>query len=134
MAYVTKCLKKLDKNNLRIYLQKCHIAKTEIEWLGYKFNQTGLSPLESKTAAILRIPPPTTLKCLRSFPGSKHYIGKFMPHPAQLCHPLKRLLTKLKSKIKETIAAQFPHLVSGICLSKTHVAKSKFHQKFTTKH
>ena len=37
-------------------------------------------------------------------------------------------------KIKETIAVQFPHLVSRIGLSKTHVAKSKFHQKFTAKH
>ena len=37
-------------------------------------------------------------------------------------------------KIEETIAAQFPHSVSRIDLSKTHVAKSKFHQKFTAKH
>ena len=37
-------------------------------------------------------------------------------------------------KIKETIAAQFPHLVSRTGLSKTHVAKSKFHQKFTAMH
>ena len=37
-------------------------------------------------------------------------------------------------KIKETIATQFPHLVSRIGLSKTHVAKSKFHQKLTAKH
>ena len=37
-------------------------------------------------------------------------------------------------KIKETIAAQFPHLVSRIGFSKTHVATSKFHRKFTAKH
>ena len=37
-------------------------------------------------------------------------------------------------KFKETIAAHFPHLVSSFGLSKTHVAKSKFHQKFTAKH
>ena len=37
-------------------------------------------------------------------------------------------------KIKETIAAQFPRLVSRIGLSKTHVAKSKFRQKLTAKH
>ena len=37
-------------------------------------------------------------------------------------------------KITETIATQFPHLVSRIGLSKTHVAKSKFHQMFTEKH
>ena len=37
-------------------------------------------------------------------------------------------------KIKETIAAKLPHLVSRIGLSKTHVAKSKSHQQFTAKH
>ena len=37
-------------------------------------------------------------------------------------------------KIEETMAAQFPHLISRIGLSKTHVVKSKFHQKFTAKH
>ena len=94
LAYFFKCLKKLDDDILRINLQKCHFAKTEIEWLGYKFTQTGISPPESKTAAILTIPPPTTLKRLRSFLGSVLYIGKFRPHLAQLCHPLRPLLTK----------------------------------------
>ena len=94
LAYVIKYLKKLDEDNLRINLQKCHFAKTEIEWLGYKFTETGISPLESKTAAILTIPPPTTLKRLRSFLGSVHYIGKFIPQLAQLCHPLRPLLKK----------------------------------------
>ena len=94
LAYVFKCLKKLDDDNLRINLQKCHFAESEIEWLGYKFTQTGISPLESKTAAILTIPPPTTLKRLSSFIGSVHYIGKFIPHLAQLCHPLRSLLKK----------------------------------------
>ena len=37
-------------------------------------------------------------------------------------------------KIKEKIAAHFPHLVSRIGLSKSHVAISKFHQNFTAKH
>ena len=94
LAYVYKCLKKLDDDNLRINLQKFHFAKSEIEWLGYKFTQTGISALESKTAAILTITPPTTLKRLRSILGSVHYIGKFIPHLAQLCLPLRQLLKK----------------------------------------
>ena len=72
LAYVTKYLKKLDEGNLKVNFQKSHFAKTETEWLGYKFTQTGISPLESKTAAILTIPPATTLKRLQSFLGSVH--------------------------------------------------------------
>ena len=45
LKLVYKCLKKLDEDNLRINLPKCHFAKTEIEWLGHKFIQSGIAPL-----------------------------------------------------------------------------------------
>ena len=92
LSYVTKCLKKFDEDNLRIILQKCHFAKTEIEWLGYKFTETEILLLETKCAAVLAIPPPLTLKGLRSFLGSVQYISKFIPHLAQLCHSIRPLL------------------------------------------
>ena len=49
-------------------------------------------PLESKTAAILALEAPKTLKKLRSFSGSVHYIGKFIPNLAQISHHLRPLL------------------------------------------
>ena len=61
LSYVTRCLKKLDEDNLRINLQKFNFAKAEIEWLGYRFTQTGIPRLEFKTAAFLAIPPPSNL-------------------------------------------------------------------------
>ena len=94
LKLVYKCLKKLDEDNLRINLPKCHFAKTEIEWFGHKFSQSGIAPLESKTAAIPSIPAPKNLKQLRSFLGSVHYLGKFIPNLSQLCHPLRPLLKK----------------------------------------
>ena len=42
LSYVTKCLKKLDEDKLRINLQKCLFAKTETEWLGHIFTQAGI--------------------------------------------------------------------------------------------
>ena len=95
LIYVTKSLKKLDADKLRNNFQKSQFAKkTEIERLGYKFTQLGISPLENKTAAILAKTPPSILKRSRSFLGSVHYISKFIPHLAQLCHPLRLLLKK----------------------------------------
>ena len=47
ITYFAKCPKKLDEDNLRINLQKCHFAKTDIEWLQYKFTKTGISLLEN---------------------------------------------------------------------------------------
>ena len=42
----------------------------------------------------MSLQPPNTLKKLRSFLGSVHYISKFIPNSAQLCHPLRPLLRK----------------------------------------
>ena len=91
---VLDSLKKLDAVKLRINLPKCHFAKQEISWLGYNITQSGISPLETKTSSILSLQPPNTLKKLRSFLGSVHYISKFIPNLAQLCRPLRPLLFK----------------------------------------
>ena len=48
-------LKKLDADNLRINLPKSHFAKQAISGLGYKMTQSGTSPLETKTSAILSL-------------------------------------------------------------------------------
>ena len=92
--YVMKCLQRLDDENLRINLPKCHFGKLETNWLGYHFSQLGISPLKSKTAAILALEAPKTLQKLRSFLGSVHYIGKSIPNLAQISHPLRLLLRK----------------------------------------
>ena len=63
---------KIDEENLRINLSNCHFAKTEIEWLGYKFTQSGIAPIETKTAAMLILTAPKNLKQLRSFLVSVH--------------------------------------------------------------
>ena len=94
LQLVLDCLKNLDADNLRINLPKCHFAKQKISWLRYNITQSGISPLESKTSSIMSLQPPNTLKKLRSFLGSVHYIGKFIPNLAQLCHPLRPLLRK----------------------------------------
>ena len=93
-SYVMKCLKRLDDENLRRNLPKCHFGELEIDWLGYHISQSGILPLESKTAAILSLEAPKTLKKLRSFLGSVHYIGKFIPNLAQISHLLRPLLKK----------------------------------------
>ena len=62
---VLDCLKKLEADNLRINLLKCHFAKQEISSLGYNITQSGISPLETKTSSILSLQPPNTVKKLR---------------------------------------------------------------------
>ena len=44
LKYVYKCLQKLEADNLRINLSKCHFAKHQINWLGFTFSQSGAKP------------------------------------------------------------------------------------------
>ena len=82
---VRKCLIKLDQENLRINLGKCHFAKDKIEWLGHSITQTGITPLSNKTDAIEKLLSPSNLKKLRSFMGPVHHLGKNIPNLSQMC-------------------------------------------------
>ena len=66
--------------------------ESEEEHKQYVLNCLVISPLESKTSAILALEAPTTLGKLRSFLGSVDYITKFIPNLAQVSHPLRSLL------------------------------------------
>ena len=44
------CLKKKDEDSLRVNLPKNQFAKTEIVWLGYKYTQSGIAPIETITS------------------------------------------------------------------------------------
>ena len=101
LKYVYNCLKKLEADNLRFNLSKCHFAKHQINWLGFTFSQNGVKPIESKTAAIAEIKAPKTLKPLRSFLGSVHHLSKFIPNLAKICHPLRPSLKKTQKVYRE---------------------------------
>ena len=115
IKYVYKCLHKLDADNLRINLSKCHFAKHQINWLGFTFSKNGVKPIESKTAAMVEIKAPETLKQLRSFLGSVHHLSKFIPNLAKICQPLWPLLKKNENVFwTENQQIQFEHIKTTI--------------------
>ena len=84
----------MDEKNLRIFLPKCYFPKLEIILLGYQISQADISPLESKTSAILPLETAKTLKKVRFFLSLVHNIDDFNPNIAQISHPLRPLLKK----------------------------------------
>ena len=103
-------LNKFDTEGLAISLQKFEFAKPTIEYLGLKIYPHGVTPLISKTEALQKLDPPKTLKQLRSFMSSIHYLTKLIPNLAELSEPLQPLLktentttsNKLKREEKHT--------------------------------
>ena len=67
---------KIDKDCQRNNLGKCRLAKTEIKLLFYKFQQTGVSPLNFKAAAIRSFSPlkKTNTTQIFSCVGSSFYL------------------------------------------------------------
>ena len=122
LKYVYKCLQKLEADNLRINLSKCHFAKHQINWLDFTFLQNGVKPIESKTAAIAEIKAPKTLKQLRSFLGSAHHLSKFVPNLAKICHPLRRLLKKSEKFIWTDIHRKLFDYIKTVIASATENA------------
>ena len=59
---VREILKVLDEAELQLKAGKCKFAKQEIEWLGFKLTNSGISPINSKVQGITEKLRPTNLK------------------------------------------------------------------------
>ena len=119
METLEKLFTKLSENGLAIALDKCSFGQPSIEYLGYKVDETGISPLKRKVDCILKLPDPTTQKELLRFLGAVNYFrsclkgiiknGKFI-NTAEVLKPLYAAATttdlKPKQKFKEAWDSQ----------------------------
>ena len=91
---------KLDKENLPLKLSKYDFFKTEVNWLGHKLSESGVTPKITKTEAILKLEHPKSLKQLKSFLGSINHLTKFIPNAANLTDKLRPLSREENEKKK----------------------------------
>ena len=93
-------LEKLDKENLAIKLSKGEFFQNEVNWLGHKLSLDGFSPKITKTEAILKLSPPSSLKQLRSILGTINHLAKFIPNAFNSTDKLRLLLREENEKEK----------------------------------
>ena len=91
---VIEVLRRLDEANVNLRLDKCTFAADNIEWVGYKLSQQGVSPVNSKVQGISDRLKPTNLKQLRSYLGAVNQFNKFIPNLATICFPFRTVLKK----------------------------------------
>ena len=91
---VTEVLRRLSKHNLVINNGKSVFFAPEIEFLGHKISQDGISPLQSNTKAIESLSLPRNVKELSSFLGATNFYLKFVPQYSDITEPLRHLLRK----------------------------------------
>ena len=93
-----RLLQSMCKNGLRLSPKKCQLFMTKLTYMGNEFsihNRTmTVTPLRSRTEAILKIPTPRTPKQCRSFCGVVNYLSLFCPDLQKLLKPIVELTRK----------------------------------------
>ncbi len=92
LIVLDKVLSRLQQHGVKVKKSKCEFLCKSVEYLGFKIDEKGLHPSESKVEAIVKAPAPTNISELRSFLGLLNYYGKFVPNLSTLLHPLHSLL------------------------------------------
>merc|ERR1712212_523629 len=92
-------LYKLHEAGLAISLDKCIFGVDNLEFLGYKVDSKGITPLPKKLSAISNFPAPKKPKHLLGYLGALNYYRRCLPKtdgktPAEILQPLYTAATK----------------------------------------
>ena len=85
-------LKRCEMTNLVLNWKKCHFMVQEGIVLGHKVSKNGIGVDKSKIEIIEKLPPPTSVKGIRSFLGHTRFFRRFIKDFSKVAKPLCSLL------------------------------------------
>lgn len=92
LEVVFRCL---ERENLKVKLEKCAFFQPEVKYLGHVISSQGVATDPCKIEVVTQWPRPSTVKELRSFLGFASYYRRFVDGFAKLAAPLHRLVGEL---------------------------------------
>jgi hypothetical protein len=112
---------RLRKYNLKLKPKKCHLFKTECEFLGKLINRQGVHVTQSKVEAVQKWPVPTCQKDVESFLGFVNYHRDHIQGYAGISKPLYGLTGKCpkfewKPEHQEAFELLRDKVISAPCL------------------
>ena len=87
-------LKRCVETNLVLNWEKCHFMVQEGIVLGHKVSAKGIEVDKAKIETIEKLPPPTSVKGIRSFLGHAGFYRRFIKDFSKISKPLCNLLEK----------------------------------------
>jgi len=93
---VTEVVKKLEKNDLYVKLEKCKWKVREVEFLGVVIGPEGIKMEKEKVKGVLEWPIPKCVKDVQKFLGLANYYRRFIEGFAMVARPLHDLVKKEK--------------------------------------
>nr|GEV79297.1 reverse transcriptase domain-containing protein [Tanacetum cinerariifolium] len=98
----------LRKVNMKLNPKKCSFGLAEGVFLGYVITPEGIMPCSDKTAAVLQLPSPRTVKEVQSLNGKLASLNRFLSKSAEKSMPLFQTLKKCikKSDFRWTAEAE----------------------------
>ena len=83
-----------QRAKIRFKAKKCHVAVQEVDFLGHRITNKGISVSPDKVRALVELPVPKDLATLRTWLGLSGYYRRFIPEYAKTTAPLVRLTRK----------------------------------------
>ena len=85
-------LQRCEETNLVLNWEKCHFMVQEGIVLGHKISKEGIEVDKAKIEVIEKLPPPTSIKGIRSFLGHAGFYRRFIKDFSKISKPLCQLL------------------------------------------
>ena len=79
---------------LKMKAKKCHLFRTEVEYLGHIISRDGVATAEDKIQKVRDWPTPSNAREVRQFLGLTSYYRRFVKDYAKLAKPMHRLTEK----------------------------------------
>ena len=92
LANLERVLKRCEESNLILNWEKCHFMVTEGIVLGHKISRHGIEVDRAKISTIENLPPPVSIKGVRSFLGHAGFYRRFIKDFLKISKPLSTLL------------------------------------------
>ncbi|KAL0702240.1 hypothetical protein Bca4012_058362 [Brassica carinata] len=94
LSNLCRVLQRCEDTNLVLNWEKCHFMVKEGIVLGHKISEKGIEVDKAKIEVMVSLPPPKTVKDIRSFLGHAGFYRRFIKDFSKIARPMTKLLCK----------------------------------------